>query len=247
MVAAYAAEILQLWEDNRERDPLSRSVALSATADPMLPFAATAALAIGERNLRMLHLRQRWTADDFEITAQCPNCQSQLEFTVNPSRLIDAAEQQTARPRTPVTVGDTTIHWRALTTRDLMAAASQAPDAEQAGRALVDRCIEEVTESGVVQTNHEPSDAERNALAEAIEAADPLCDVRFELGCVECKSPVTAGLSLTDTVWSELERKARSLVSEVHQLAAAYGWTESECLALSPQRRASYLEWVGAS
>jgi hypothetical protein len=38
---------------------------------------------------------------------------------------------------------------------------------------------------------------------------------------------------------------ARSLLAEVHSLARAYGWTESEILALSPQRRSTYLEMVG--
>jgi hypothetical protein len=33
---------------------------------------------------------------------------------------------------------------------------------------------------------------------------------------------------------------------DVHELASAYGWRESEILALSPQRRQAYLELVRA-
>lgn len=244
MAVVDAADVMQLWEDNRDRDELSRSVALSAIADPPLAFPDAAGLAIGQRNSRMLQLRQRWTDEELEVTAQCPDCETQLEFTVDPVRLIEAAPADPPRPA--ITIGDTTIHWRAVTSRDL-SAAGREPDAEQAGTFLLRRCILEVTQRGVARADHEPSDAERAALAEAIEAADPLCEVRFDLACAACGARVTAGLSVTETVWSELDRTARSLVSEVHQLATAYGWTEAECLALSPARRATYLEWVGTS
>jgi hypothetical protein len=43
-----------------------------------------------------------------------------------------------------------------------------------------------------------------------------------------------------------MDARARALLAEVHSLARAYGWTEPEILALSPQRRAAYLEMAGA-
>jgi hypothetical protein len=43
-----------------------------------------------------------------------------------------------------------------------------------------------------------------------------------------------------------VEALARRVLWEVHTLACAYGWTESETLALSPARRARYLQMVHA-
>jgi hypothetical protein len=45
--------------------------------------------------------------------------------------------------------------------------------------------------------------------------------------------------------WSEIQMGARRLLQEVHALASAYGWRESEILMLSAARRRAYLEMVG--
>ena len=47
-------------------------------------------------------------------------------------------------------------------------------------------------------------------------------------------------------VWAEIESRARRVLWEVHTLASAYGWSESESLALGDRRRAVYLEMVHA-
>ena len=47
-------------------------------------------------------------------------------------------------------------------------------------------------------------------------------------------------------VWAEIESRARRLLWEVHTLAAAYGWSEGETLALSSSRRANYIRLVQA-
>ena len=45
--------------------------------------------------------------------------------------------------------------------------------------------------------------------------------------------------------WAELAQRAQRLLSEVHRLASAYGWSEAEILGLDPDRREGYLELVG--
>ena len=45
---------------------------------------------------------------------------------------------------------------------------------------------------------------------------------------------------------AEVEALASRLLWEVHDLAAAYGWRESDILALSAARRAAYLQMVQA-
>ena len=40
----------------------------------------------------------------------------------------------------------------------------------------------------------------------------------------------------------DLSEHLSTLIDDVHRLAAAYGWSERDILALGPQRRAAYLE-----
>ena len=53
-------------------------------------------------------------------------------------------------------------------------------------------------------------------------------------------------LEPVDFVWREIAQRVRLIAHEVHELAAAYGWTEREILQLSSARRRLYLEHVRA-
>ena len=55
-----------------------------------------------------------------------------------------------------------------------------------------------------------------------------------------------AQLDAGELLWDEIDARARVLLGEVHLLARAYGWTESEILALGATRRAAYLAMVAA-
>jgi hypothetical protein len=46
-------------------------------------------------------------------------------------------------------------------------------------------------------------------------------------------------------LWSAVETHAVALLQDVADLAAAFGWNESDVLALSPRLRAAYLELAG--
>jgi hypothetical protein len=46
-------------------------------------------------------------------------------------------------------------------------------------------------------------------------------------------------------LWNELDDWAARILSQVHILASNYGWSESEIVALSPQRRQYYQDLIG--
>ena len=73
-------------------------------------------------------------------------------------------------------------------------------------------------------------------------AADPLSEVLVGVACPACGTEFVVDLDVAGFVWAELRGRARELLRDVHVLARAYGWTESEVLALGERRRAAYLE-----
>ena len=84
------------------------------------------------------------------------------------------------------------------------------------------------------------------AEAEAIMAnLDPDADINLALSCENCGKSWLTDFNIGTLLWDEIDAYARSLLAEVHSLASAYGWTESEILTLSPQRREIYLNMVG--
>ena len=75
---------------------------------------------------------------------------------------------------------------------------------------------------------------------------DPQADVQLALACPACGHTWQATFDIVSFFWSEINAWAYHTLREVHGLALAYGWTETDILALSPQRRQLYLEMATA-
>ncbi len=130
---------------------------------------------------------------------------------------------------------------RPLTSRDLAAAAACA-DAASARRLLAHRAVTGL--DGPAASDAGLADGELDAIAAQLEAIDPLADLALDLDCPDCGAAWEAAVDVAQYVWLEIEAEALRLVREVHAIAAAYGWRETEILAMSPLRRRAYLELV---
>ncbi|RJO70868.1 hypothetical protein D5S18_27175 [Nocardia panacis] len=128
------------------------------------------------------------------------------------------------RRETPSAVVDS-AGYRAITSRDLLAAAR----AEDPRRELLSRCVPEGGDG-----------------VEMLAALDPQADVLVELDCAVCGFAWSAPFDIGGYLWAEMDADARRLLSEVHVLASAYGWSEAEVLAVGPARRRRYLEMVAS-
>ena len=112
--------------------------------------------------------------------------------------------------------------------------------AESATADLLDRCRTGGPEHA------EWTDDLLEAVEESLASADPLAETRLALSCPSCQREWEDALDVGRFLWAEVESRARRVLWEVHTLASAYGWSESESLALSDARRAMYLEIVHA-
>jgi len=83
-------------------------------------------------------------------------------------------------------------------------------------------------------------------LEEKMAELEPEADVELATVCDYCSSKTSALLDIATFLWTEVDRWAIRTLREIHTLAEAYGWRESDILAISPWRRRCYLEMVGA-
>ena len=130
------------------------------------------------------------------------------------------------------------LRLRPPTSADLLALGEVA-DAATAEALLLARCVS--VEDGGPETGQLPAtviEAAVNALAEL----DPAADLRFDLVCPACGHGWEPLFDVAAFLWAAVERWALLTLRDVHQLALAYGWRESDVLALSPLRRQLYLE-----
>ena len=252
-----AATLLSAWERGGAEPPLRRALLLLEAAYPERPAAAWAELPVGRRDASLLDVREAAFGPRLECVVACPACGELLELA------CDVAELRAA-PAAPDDAPLVVRHdgregaFRLPTTRDLLAVLEEGAGAharaharaQDGARRLLARCLEPTAESPdadagglAVAELPEPVLAEIGA---RMEAADPQASVRLSLTCPVCAHASERPFDIVAYLWTEVDAWARRTLAEVHALAAAYGWSEGEILALSARRRQLYLELVRA-
>ena len=83
-------------------------------------------------------------------------------------------------------------------------------------------------------------------MAERMEQADPQANIQLSLQCPACRQESQVTFDIVTYFWNEINTWAHGVLRDVHILATAYGWRESDILSLSPWRRQLYLEMITA-
>jgi len=243
MTAALAADtLLTVWERTLAARPAARTATLLAAFD-----GAAAPRGIGAGNARLLQLHEALYGRLLQLRSRCPACGEAAEFSADCAALAgDGGRADRSDEHRHFSRDGYRLSFRLPEQADLVAAAESARDSGDFARRLAARCVAAVDAD---QQAVEPSTLPAALLAELsaqMEAADPLATLSFALACPACSQPWQAGFDIGDTLWRALRSSAESLLLDIDALARAYGWTEAEVLALSPTRRAAYLQLVNA-
>jgi hypothetical protein len=248
MWALSAAELLDLWEQGLGRTPVRRALALLAPAYPDCSPEALARLTIGQRDAGLLSLRESTFGSRLLSLVTCPACSERLELAfdiadIHPSSPSRDEKERQAEPLS-LTVDGYRMRFRLPTSLDLEAIADQ-DSAETARQALLERCLLESRHGDDRVAAGQLPAAVVDAVAETMARADPQADIVLDLACPSCDHRWQATFDIVSFFWDELDAWARRILYQVHLLASAYGWHETEILAQSPWRRQTYLEMVG--
>src|SRR5262249_27322236 len=117
-------------------------------------------------------------------------------------------------------------------------------DTESARARLIELCIVESSRDGeAVAASALPANVVASAAARMTEL-DPQVEVLIDLCCPTCQGSQQILFDIPAFFWSEIAACAKRLLREVHLLARAYCWNESDILAMSAWRRYCYLAMV---
>jgi hypothetical protein len=236
-----ASRLLDAWERGFERSPIERALLLLAVSEPGEPADRLAGLTIGERDARLLTLRERAFGRRMESRAACPSCATELEFTFTTDDARSSAAP--ADRRWSVHHDGYDVRVRPATSRDLASVAA-GEDVATNVRRLLGCCVVEASRQGhTVAAAALPADVTAH-VSERLSEIDPQADVRIAAACPACAHAWPAPLDIAAYVWAENQAWAGRMLRDVHSLAAAYGWREADILALSPTRRQIYLDLI---
>ncbi len=235
MLSDYSpAQLLTLWEQGVERHPIDRALLLGTWARPDLSPSKLPDLPLGTLNRALLRFRESCFGSHISACVDCKYCGTRLELVLDTGQLLaDTHDNDTL---TKFEISGT--HFRIPCSRDLAAIAMER-DIQVAALKLLQQCC--LSNSAETEIDFASLLTEVETVMETL---DPAADINLSLACEECGSYSSINLDIGALLWREIDAHARTLLTEVHDLARAYGWTEPEILALSPQRRAAYLDMV---
>jgi hypothetical protein len=239
------SRLLDTWDRAASLARPWRELALLESASG-IPVDELARLTIGERDRLLLALRIGTFGNRLECETRCPSCDTRLELELDASQLIVPPKEIESSDLELVDDG-WSVQFRLPDSFDV-AASQGAPDT------LAERCISVVREPPeaesdpssllLLRTTREPSYSMthvRERVAERMAALDPQADVSLDLSCAACHHQWQAPFDPAVFLFREVDGHVARLTAEVHQLARAYGWSESSILRMGETRRRRYL------
>jgi hypothetical protein len=238
---------LAAWEIARTQPSVERALTLLVTAWPETSVSFFGGLSVGERDRRLLALREALFGTRFDAVANCPACGLRLEteFDVTDVRIPDQSEARES-DELCVQAGDYEVHYRLPTSDDFLAIV-RLPDCKTISgqrMALLQRCIRSARRAESSLTPNQLPQEVVNSISEQMAKSDPQADVSLALSCPECQNNFSIPFDILSYLWNEIDEWTQRLLFEVHALASAYGWGEREILEMSTQRRQTYLQMV---
>lgn len=242
--------LLAAWDEGTDKHALARSLILLALALPESDWKQLAQLTIAERNLLLLRMHHLSFGPVLQGFGVCSQCSAQLEFTVPVTELIDHVKSQLCEGPMVWAENGRQYQLRAVTSSDLLFILD-APGATEAQQQLLKRCLNISGEASVGEDPSEcaePSGAFSPAAIPGIlgkfdqlhAAAELTCAVQ----CAACSHREALDLDIAEFAWIEVRSAAKRLLTEIHELAWAYGWSEDSILRMSSQRRSAYMEML---
>jgi len=239
MRAPSAAEMLQAWERGEAEPMAARALRLLALADTGMDRERLAALSIGCRDALLLELRMRLFGTDVVGGSACPHCGLEVEAVFRADAMLAAGTDDIATEHA-IEIDGATVRFRLPDSRDLLALTTDS-DADPR-RSLLERCVLAVERDGDCAQASTLSDALADAVERAMAIADQQADIELAFTCPACTHGWDATFDIARYLWREIRAWAHRTLRDVHALARAYHWRETDILALSARRRQIYLE-----
>ena len=246
MAVPSTQHLLAAWERGRAVPrQAERALALLCAVHADVPRATVAALPIGERDRRLLSLREDMFGPELKALTACPDCRASLELEFEAGDFGSASREditgEAATDPLSFSLDGYDVVFRLPNSLDVLALRDGDGDDQNRLR-LLQRLVLRASRGD----EEFPASRLPSALVAALEGRlsleDPHADIRLNLTCAACAARWQVPFDIASYLWNEVDAWALRLLRDVHRLARAYGWREADILALSSARRQCYLD-----
>lgn len=234
--------LLNIWEFGIVQHPLDRALTILKLAFPEQSRQELATLSIGQRDAHLLSIREQFFGSQLNGYVECPQCSERLEFSLSTQEV--RTETVSDSSEFSRRIDDLVLNFRPPNSLDLVTVLTCNDDMQKARLSLVKNCLVAAKRGEKVLSVEELSEGEIEQFATILAESDPQAEILLNFNCPNCGYEWQEILEIISFFWQEICAKVKRILQDVHTLALAYGWSESEILALSPTRRQLYLEMV---
>ncbi|MBR8839563.1 MAG: phage baseplate protein [Stigonema ocellatum SAG 48.90 = DSM 106950] len=238
-----ALELLNIWEWGHNQPSWSKAMRLLTTACPEVSVDMLTQLSIGQRDAMLLTLREWTFGSQLASQTTCPNCGEPLELNFNVADVRMVSPQLEPVEKFSLSLAEYQVSFRLPNSLDMMAIATHKQP-ETAQQLLLERCILAAAHNSENLSLHQLPSHMIDAVMAEMTRIDPQANVPLDTSCPACSHEWQLVFDIVSYFWSEINAWAYRILRDVHTLAAAYGWRESDILTMSPRRRQLYLEMV---
>lgn len=243
MRALSSMELLQAWEQGIEASGVDRALILLGAACRDSPDEDPAQFSVGERDARLLTLREWTFGPEVLAVTHCRKCADVLELNF---RVDDVRAEAPAHATVVLALadGDYNVKFRLPNSLDLREVQGTDDSPEGLAEKLFRRCLLEVSCGGENVAIEQLPEATTSAVAERMREVDAQAEIELALECSQCHCTWSEMFDIASFFWTEIQAWASRTLNEIHQLASAYGWSETQILGLSSLRRNLYLNLI---
>ena len=235
-------ELLLIWESHWDRPLLERILELLVYAYSLSGKEDAARLSIGERNSRLLQLREWMFGTSLPNTATCEHCGTKVEWENQSTDF--RLQAPTPSPETGIhqlEMDGYHIQFRLPNSVDVI---RHSESGSAAAEGILKDCLLESTQNGEPSKPEDLPGIVTEAVMARMEELDPQASISLELNCPACSNSWITYFEIMSYFWAEFDQWARETLQDVYLLARGFGWTESEILKLSPRRRQIYINML---
>lgn len=230
--------------------PAEKALHLLRMAYPDVTPGALARLTVGQRDLCLIKLREQTFGTHLTGVADCPGCSERVELDFDSRDIVDNGavlpelQEETSSHSYQLDLPGWELSFRLPTNEDML---GLPRDNSLPQKYLLKTCLIEARHDGEdVLTDDLPAEVV-TAIAEKMVKEDPYLNITLALKCPACGHEWKMIFDIVSYFMSEINTWAARLLRQVHRLATAYGWRETDILSMSAWRRQHYLELIAGS
>lgn len=239
-----SAELFQVWEEGLSQPLLEKMLRLLAKACSADDVNDIGRLSIGERDARLLQLREWMFGTSLKNITTCPHCSESVEWESETESLHLQKVNSGLSFRTFSLEKDSfRVQFRLPDSHDMLKILEEK-NSHADSRKLLSDCILEIDRNGDKYMEPELPESVWDALSQRMEEEDPQADIRMQMNCPNCSHQWEARFDIMSFFWAEINNWARRVMQDVCLLARSFGWPEKDILSMSVRRRQLYIEMI---